>query len=301
MATVRRSVNPRFTLERRFGLEVPVVRLSQDKQWLMWEVSDGDEPMPHPGMEGALESFVRITRGKDQSFAKVANRVLRVAKRYGPLYLCKHRQPANHDEKCLIDRELAGTGSEPVQRWQALAETLGGLISFAGMLTSADKFEDVSDHPIGRKVAEYSGGLVIEKTDSGTFIGPGPLLDPSRGYSIPVTLADARSFVEERVRELIVEAGIVPSVQWNEDKHQFDFGFEEGSHGLYGTVVLQTALTMGGATRWLRCDSCQSVYFRSTKRNMPGRSRFNYCEDCDRPDIKRSIQRRRAKGDSAIE
>lgn len=295
--------DPHLELERQSWRDIPDVRLSQDKRWLMWKLPDPVTARPSGDMKGALRAILGVRRRNGESTASVAGRVLKIAERFGPLRLQAHGYPhadLNSTDDAFYESFLGDfeKGSEPVSDWLSFAEELGDLITFASDLSLAKNFGAVADHPVGRRVVELYGGLSRNLTAGGVVVSGDSAERASGGYSIPVTLKYAIQYVELRVDDLVDQSKLRPAIQWNEGKRRFEFGFEPGQAGLFGSAVLQFALEIGGANRWLKCDTCQMVYKRSLKRRMPGRSNLNFCDKCSIDDgRKRTAQRNRRKQD----
>lgn len=307
------TLEPDLLTERQMNVGRPDVCLSQDEQSLNWELpgskpedaaaSDSWLPLEPPDTSGALEAVARIVRREDDPDTVIARRVLRVAEWYGPLYLCGHGRPMNHaadgtpeelHRQCLLDISMSERGSERISHWRIFALEIRNLITFAGSVSVARNFGDVREEPDGQQVERYWGGNFMRTVPRGWEIGPAPASphDRTQGYQVAVELPDAHTWIEMRTRALIEEARIMPTVAWNPSKSRFDFGFDPGALGLFGVVVIQLALRIGGAERWLVCDGCQIAYNRPRTRKMPGPTQLNFCDECtvDEP-IKRQAQR----------
>jgi hypothetical protein len=321
--SMKNNIPPQnLMLEREMNLGLPAVRLSQDRQWLMWELPELDPedlvgpdswrtPTP-PETSGALNAVVGIVRSDDDSDSVVSRRVLNVARRYGPLYLCGHGRPMNHASQgsppellrnCVLETVLSEKGSEQLAHWRRFASEVRDLLEFSQLLSSARTFGgELKNHPLGQEVMRYYGNIFISEVPGGREAGPTPTdrRDRTKGYVAPVELENAHAFIELKVSDLIEEARIMPKVQWSTNKSRFDFGYEPGVLGLYGVVVLQLAMGMGGSDRWMNCDGCQAFYFRGRDRKMPSSAQLNFCDQCTTNDgIKRQAQRanKRRKSD----
>lgn len=305
-------------VERQMNLGRPSVRLSQDRQWLVWELPELDPedlvgpdtwrtPLP-PETNGALNAVVGIVRRDDDSNSVIARRVRNVARRYGPLYLCGHGRPMNHTPQgtppdlfrnCVLETVMSERGSEQIAHWRAFASDVRNLLEFSRLVSTARSFGgELKSHPLGQEVMRFYGDIFIREVAGGREAGPTPTdrSDRTKGYLAPVELEYARGLITQKVRGLIEEARIMPTVQWSPDKSQFDFGYEPGALGLYGIAVLQLAMEIGGSDRWLRCDGCRKVYYRERNRKMPGPTQLNFCDECSLDEgIKRQTQRARQR------
>jgi DNA-directed RNA polymerase subunit RPC12/RpoP len=74
---------------------------------------------------GALNAFVRIETPDD---------ILRFARRYGPLGLCKHGRPPMHRGRDLEPKWCAPCGSEPAKRWLDYVGLASSYLNLAAVL-----------------------------------------------------------------------------------------------------------------------------------------------------------------------
>lgn len=288
------------------------MRLSQDKRWIIWKMSTPDSPpisnvnarQDGPGRSQALDAVVDIVRSEKDSPTAIALRAERVARTFGPLYLCGHGRPLNHPSEgtppelhsqCIFDPLMDGERSERIADWCAFAIRVRNLIDFAARVSSARNFGEVRALPEGEQVERFRGGILISNVEGGGIeAGPVPQepYDRTKAHVAPVELSAAHDWITMRVDVLLEEARVTPSVEWNSNKARFEFGVRPAALGLYGTVVLQLARRIGGSDREMECDGCRKIYFRPTERKMPGPSQLNFCDVCsDDEGLKRRIQR----------
>jgi len=293
---------------------LPEVSLSQDKQWLFCEFPDESHPessdsarSEKPQTEGAIEAVMGIVRTGEEKPAVTARRVVEVAQKYGPLYLCDfHGKPIGHPLEamdsgpfpgCQIGNSTFERRRESVERWRVFARDIKDLAEFGSRVARATNFGDVKDHPLGKQVEELWGGIRITKIPGGYEAGPnsGVSDDPSEGQTLPVDLEYARQLIRLRVHDLVELARLKPVVEWNPDKTRFEFVIEPGVPGLFGVVVSQLVTGIGGAGRFFICDGCFRGYFRSIDLRMPKRGGLNYCEVCKEDSGRQRRAQREAK------
>lgn len=265
---------------------LPLVRLSQDKTWLLWELAEEERqrvPMP-TDWTGALEALIGVVRTPEDKPAVVAGRVLRVARRFGPLYMCRtHGKPASHLEECFLTERFREGGVEGISEWKGYAQEFGNLLEFGALLARAARgdssLQELTHHPIWAEVEGYSGGIFDKRT----------------GREFPVTLDDGAPWLQSRVEAMFLDGHVWPGIHWREKSRGFEFGFGTERLGLFGVALLQLALELGGATRWLRCSGCARVYLRPVSQKLPRRGDLNFCQACflDKALIRR-VQRQQA-------
>jgi hypothetical protein len=204
---------------------------------------------------GALGAFLAI---------RDADGVLRFAQRYGPLGLCEHKLPAEHNPTIFdpvgIDR---GLGCQPVRR-------------------STDDGEDECIEPVdvwlrfasqAHAILDVAASLHLNRSPSarswrlamGDAAPPAPL-DPGRR-------ADCREWLSISISWWLHFDPPRPAFHWRKRKPDVVLVC-----GTFGHIALQLAAACAGVADVMFCDGCRQLYRREGRRAQAGRR--NYCTDC---------------------
>lgn len=214
---------------------------------------------------GALDAFVRLKRPED---------VLRFARRYGPLGLCKHGLPPMHRGSWYRDVIKDGELVEVIHtgEWEP---RLGG--------SERGWCPPVSPEPIKKWLVLSE--LALSHVNLAASLKTGTIRE-LKGF--------AKLFLMDRVNEWLGDAGVRLELNW--DKHEPVLTLTGG--GAFGALGVQL-LTAVTANTLAVCSGCGKPYLRMTRRPKAGQR--NFCGTCVSNGIpnrlrQRDLQKRRKGG-----
>ncbi|MEW6143366.1 MAG: hypothetical protein AB1597_09500 [Chloroflexota bacterium] len=192
---------------------------------------------------GALDAFVRIKTDDD---------ILRFARRYGPLGLCKHGLPPMHRGSWYRDVIQDGELVEVI-RMDEWEPRLGG--------SERGWCPPVSPEPI-KKWLEYSSLALSYLTLAASFKRDKVEL---KGIG--------KFFLRDGINEWLGDAGIKLELTW--DSQEPTLTLTGG--GIFGALGVQL-LTAVTANTLAVCSGCGKPYLRGVRKPKPGQR--NFCSNC---------------------
>ena len=201
-----------------------------------------------------LDSFIGI---------KTPKQVLRFAKLYGVLNLCRHGLPASHNwsattRGCYPVGWEAGVCREPINRW----------------LDYAAQFRAVLRLVMAVLQGQAGAGEDWDRATAG-YVSDGDDLALAMIEHERATDAGRRSLLAEIINSLLALGAVHPSIMWARDEEESSFQL---SGSTFGLMALQLALISAGSHRVAICYGCKEIYVR--KRRLPRPSQHGYCEAC---------------------
>lgn len=294
------------------------VELAGDK--LRWIASAGEGVLADEPEEqwqdlqpGLLRGFLRLADASPED-------VLRFAERWGVLELCRHDLPCSHTlnagaGKLAVEalvpaggdvpsetyagecrkRMRAGWVLEPLASWRRIASSFGAIVR----ITSAERL----GKPSGAGDWEVLGGdrILVPERAPGRSAPMGLRARTGRFRRL-----DLRSLGLDPEQRILIVSGYINSLieGWldladTRLQYRWRPGGAElfvGTGGLFGALVVDLALAVGGSHGFAFCSSCSLPYVPG---RQPSAGRRNYCGPCRREgvplrDAKRD-QRRRAR------
>jgi hypothetical protein len=191
-----------------------------------------------------LDAFVRLRDADD---------VLRFARRFGVLRLCKHGLPISHEATCVQLTDGDGLPCAPIARWLHFARQAKAILAIAAAIHQ------------GRPTDQADWRAVYEDCDEEA---------ESSGRLAQLSSQTQRWFVEGRVQEWLDMSSVDPIFRWRVDQDPALL-LTTGTFGLLG-IQLATAITRGAGIAL--CSGCGNLYTRQGRRAQMGRR--NYCPDC---------------------
>lgn len=248
-----------------------IVRL--EGHHLVWQDKDPERPdldLQPVAPAGALDSFIRINSAED---------VLTFAKRWGPLDLCEHNQPACHRGRGRIAvTACTPTRREPIERWLHFARQARAIVEAmiplrAGQPQPREPWERFFNYkpgegePVRPDIEEF-----IRLTQKPPPIGPvwawGNLRSVLDGW---IRLGDVRPQADPR---------------WRPDR---GFPVRLGGYKTFGMLALQLLSAVTSDRGLYFCHHCQEPY-TPPRKPQPGRRHY-----CGRPECKRAGARYRKR------
>lgn len=210
--------------------------------------------------KGALNAFARI---------KTSDDILRFARRYGPLGLCKHARPPMHRGKDGERRWCAPFGSEPIKRWFDYIGLVDRCLNFAAQMKIDSNNIRIPTKYFKRIASNPPANI------------PNVKMVPARGFG--------KWLVADTVNEWLGDAGIRLELNW--DSEEPVLILTGGS--VFGALGVQLLSSVTSNTLAV-CSGCGKPYLRKGRKPQPGRR--NYCPTCgDRVASKLRQRRRRER------
>ena len=317
MATDMRTLKTRLELA---GVPTPLEQATAPKEWsvpevielrrerLCWRPTKPSNAFPGfqpaytkraPG-SGLLERFVALAEAPDEA-------ILRYARHWGVLAICRHGLPSSHDERCRPMRLPGQRGLvlwEPVPSWRFFSRHAHAVLEIAAATHRSHVVEDVAGQlftlapdPSGTGVrlraarARPRAGrpleamlsvpldrktiwdhLVDEITESSTT--------GSQTTAAKVNaLARQRAFVSFAVNRWLDWGRVRPQVDWTglTPTIELTAGGLLTSDRLAGALALQLAYAVASAEGVATCFSCGRFY---TPARRPAATRRSFCPEC---------------------
>lgn len=252
--------------------------IEPDGDGIRWRVDQegGDEAQAGPRM---LEGFIRLADAD-------AEAVVKYARRWGVLGLCKHGLPDTHTiEVGRYLRRPVVSGSmvcahpmasdkswwyEPLAAWQDLARQAKATLTLAVALHR----QELGDPEEWAILPEY----LLEIVEPPVGPTPGHALEFRRSWdptptSAPTTLEDGRAALAWHIDHWLHWGQVRNRFRWDDRSP----ALELQPHGLFGAIAMQVASRVTGRDALAICHNCQMPY-QPTKRPDPNRR--NYCPQC---------------------
>ncbi|MEZ4494688.1 MAG: hypothetical protein R3C29_15430 [Dehalococcoidia bacterium] len=204
-----------------------------------------DRPGSTAVSQKILEQFLRLADANDAA-------VLRMARRWGPLYLEDDFRPFDWESSNYWRRGLQQfhpLDSEPVEGWRAYSRLADALLRIANALRQ----EETVTNSMRRAVVEAG------------VPGLSWLVDVRR----PAT---NRGFVHYLVARWLEAGQVSLEFSWEADRPALKFGGR-----LFGFLGYQIAAAVAGTRGIAICSACCRPYFRTNKAPKAGQA--NFCPD----------------------
>lgn len=207
----------------------------------LWEVVEDDV--------GILDAFVQLADGE-------AEDILRFARNFGPLQLCRHGLPASHNPQRVPltagARWCDPVGLEPIYLWHQFAKEAKGLLNLAaachrGKWGSPEDYKAVT-------------GLAMKEE-----------LDPERILNV----------IEPRVDEWLWMGNVRPVFLLREEGQPPEIKLH--ATGAFGAVARQLAFAIARSEPLAICSGCGAPFSPSRKPRKDQRSWCTGCRDLSKP------------------
>jgi hypothetical protein len=248
-------------------------------------VQDMSEAIPVADTKGALAAFIRIGEDPD--------RVLRFARRYGVLGLCKHGKPVNHnppDEDgsggCKLPGDLLFGRFEPLERWFHFGRQARTLIDIAatlrgGSIPRKEDWEIIFEDSIA--AGTYTPWVTepVPSFDKLWF-----RLSADRTHKgDPEQYARARNWlvVAMVVNEWLRMGAVRPWMTYSESGVDLRMLSDT-----FGVLAMQLAAGVSSLHGIAKCSGCGEAYARKTAIQ---RGRRNFCNRCGKRESAKLRQR----------
>ncbi len=241
-----------------------------------------------------LEDFLDVGRAANSEAA-----VLRFAKRYGTLQLCRHGLPMfhSHTSAPFTGRagecsEIKATGEynyhEPVAKWLEFARQAQAVVNVAEAIRrSGEPDPDDLDNLLFRgRDRQFTGQGTRTVEVLSRYGVTSPISSPRRVYV---------GFVEMVVEQWTRYGRIRPYLHWRGDRWAITFTTGPVS-STFGAIAGHLMLAVAGESGLSICHNCGMSY---PVKRRPNPNRRNYCEDCAGAasrDSKREERARRKPG-----
>jgi hypothetical protein len=227
-----------------------------------WEFDRKKTPdQKRANFEGALDAFKNI---EDEVGVR------KFARRYGPLFLCRHDKPYTHNPPAYNSTGDGARGCrprnwrelpawEPVSAWLMYAERTRELLRAAANL-HLNKLDDRDWEVLTGRPRDLASEQGWEKA-FGRRVGSRERLN------------NARLLLSMDINQWIGDAAVRPTFWWLNDAPDIRLA---GSP--LGMIAIQLAAEVSQAPAFNQCDGCKQPYFRQGKKPQSGRR--NFCPDC---------------------
>jgi hypothetical protein len=194
------------------------------------------------------------------------SKLLRFAKRYGPIGICKHGLPSGHNRRSLA-RVLDAADcqpntslvpgweqSEPVSKWFEYARQAQAILACS---------------------ASLHRGKLPELEDLKTAYPPWGELKPTAKTEL--NIETAQGFIEGTINTWVSYGGLRPCFQWR--RSGCSVIFSTGDYcSLFGALAVQLMLAAAKRDGFVICSNCSRAYIPARRPN-PNRRRF--CLSCN--------------------
>lgn len=187
-------------------------------------------------LSGLLEGFLSLADAKDKD-------ILRYARQWGVLALCKHGLPTSHFSECR-PLDWPGPCAEPLTAWRHYAKEANALVRLSlklGRNTLPQK-QDWSGLPLRRPPRSVEAGRLL---------------------------------VAERITRWLTHGGVRARLAWRQTRPTMSFG----GGGLFGALAIQLMLAASRTSGVAICSGCGMGYLPS---RQPRAKERHYCEECRR-------------------
>lgn len=208
-----------------------------------------DDPLEDYGRDetndkGALNAFVKI---------RTPSHILRFARRYGPLGLCKHGRPSMHTDEHGERRWCAPCGWEPIQRW----------LHYVGLATSCLDFTaTMKFDPENIQIAAKHFKRIASNTPKDI---PDGKMVPAKGFGKLITT--------DIINRWLLDAGVSLGLDWRGKEPALVLT----GGGVFGALGVQLLSAVTSNTLTV-CNGCGVPYLREGRKPQAGRR--NFCPAC---------------------
>jgi DNA-directed RNA polymerase subunit RPC12/RpoP len=202
-----------------------------------------------------LSGFLKLADASDDQIASFAGR-------WGPLYLCEHGCPANHNPGLKKLAPCASTcgalddggdeEGEPIAGWRSLSRIANAIVRLALELRN------------GKEGSQEDWRVALQKDgEVGGMLGGAP----------------EAKMLWDAANAWVAIARFRPSVGIKERTWVIRFGTDSWNTALFGALAFQLLLRVTGPQKEWLCSSCGKPY---APKRRPAASRGNYCPSCGR-------------------
>jgi hypothetical protein len=206
-----------------------------------------------------LSRFLRLAEESDDEIAGFA-------RKWGPLYLCKHGLPANHEpgstrlvpstSTCAeMDHEYEA-GSEPIEGWRVLSRIANAMVRLA---------------------QEVRAGKVGSREDWQVVLQEGHVW--AFKVFLPPGEPDRLSLLAGAINAWVAVAQYRPAVRVVNNTPVIRFGTDSRKTALLGALGFQLMLRLTGPLKQVLCTVCGEPY---VPKRRPAASKAHYCKKCER-------------------
>ena len=193
------------------------------------------------------------------------SKVMRFAKRYGPIGFCKHGLPYGHNRQSLA--RLINVGDchptrspvpgwdqgEPVTKWFAFAKQAQAILVCSDSLHRGEQPE----------------------LDDLKTVYP-PWFDRKLRKQSRPNMATSRGLLEGAINNWVHLGGLRPHFRW--DRSGCSVIFTTGDYcSVFGALAVQLVLAAANQENFAICSGCGMAYF---PKRRPNRSRRRFCRHC---------------------
>jgi hypothetical protein len=193
------------------------------------------------------------------------SKLLRFAKRYGPLGICKHGLPSGHNRQSFARINNVGDcnaspssvpgwdQSEPLAKWFAFARQAQAILSCS---------------------ASLHRGKRPNPEDLKTAYPPWGILKP--GAQAELNMETARRLIESAINTWIHYGGLRPHFRWRLSGCSVIFSAGEYC-SVFGALAAQLMLATANRDGFVICSNCGRAYIPARR---PNPNRRSFCHPC---------------------
>jgi hypothetical protein len=276
-----------------------------DGSSLAWDARPDPDAIVRPG-PAMLEGFVKLADAKDEA-------ILRYAREWGPLWLCRHGQYWQHDRmECRpvpLSDEHWYTRWEDLQTWRDLAKEARAALRIARKLNAGglgdpvdwkaipgryermdamfirwDELQWIDEHSerlheaviADETLAQFEAAALELRTEERSCPD---YLSPDNAWKWEVEPGGATVEIHERLLSMVLDkwverGGVRPSVFLRDERRSIRLG----GYGLLGALAVQLVFDVCRTDGLAVCSSCGTPYLPPKRR--PRQDRNSYCPDC---------------------
>jgi len=219
------------------------------------------EPITRPISPGMLQEFLEISVTREESI------LLRFARRYGPIGICKHDLPCGHNRRSYArtldvmdchpkpSRVPEWQCSEPVKLWFQFARQAQAIVDCSARL-----------HNRLPPVLEELRIANPKWSELGELLKNPP----------KASRETAKGLIEAAINTWIYYGGLRPQFRWGSRGCSVIMSAGD-STSMFGVLAAQLMLTAAASKGWVLCSDCNQFYPPNRQPN-PNRRRF--CPRC---------------------
>lgn len=230
---------------------------------LVWSWHHPDDPTAKPSnvvSDGMLDALLRLRNGDD---------VLRYAKRFGVLELCKHKIIGWHDTKCA-DQLYRGNAfhRESIDMWLVISSEAREILELAVAIRLGTPSDAAAWANLGAAVESIAAEFDRKWM---------PNIERGEPFW-------ERKYLARELQIWLNAGGVRIAINWSDPQ----IGMTVVSPTMYGEVGLQLLTAVSQSHGTAICSECGVAYLASRK---PQVGRQNYCRDCGERAASRNRQR----------